>query len=473
MAAIDHLVVLMLENRSFDHMLGFLKSSDYPINGLDGSEANPGPTEPVRVNPNARFALDLAADPGHGFLDVNLQIFGNKAGNRNGPTMQGFVTSYAEYSHDAANIMNCFSPAKLSVLTTLAKAYAVCDRWFSSVPGPTIPNRAYVHAATSSGILVQTPDLFRSRLRTVYQLFDEEGVNVDGTGVDVTSRIFTDGLVLPSTIPYLLRHPEHFGTMQDFFDGCNSGRLPNYSFIEPRYGNQFGGGGAAANDQHPDHDVEEGEFLIRYIYNAIRSNDDLWKSTVLVITYDEHGGIFDHVEPEPCDPPGDGPSTDPPFDFSRLGVRVPAVIVSAYTAPKTISSLKYDHTSLLATARKLFLGQNWQRTFLTARDRNANTFDSCWDLTLAPREDVVDLEVPRAAAAIEELANRADAKHGGKEPNELVKVMVAQAVSYENSLPADRRSGMAGSLLATEHDAVSYLRAVGATAHTQVAGVRQ
>jgi phospholipase C len=353
--------------------------------------------------------------------------------------------------------MNCFAPAKLNVLTTLAKQYAVCDHWYSSVPGPTIPNRGYVHAATSAGILVQTPDLFRKALRTIYQLLDEKGVSV-------TSKIFTDGLVLPSTIPYLVHHPEHFGTMQDFFDGCNSGNLPSYSFIEPRYANQFGAGGAAANDQHPDHDVEEGEFLIRDVYQAIRGNGALWKSTVLAITYDEHGGIFDHVEPESCDPPGDGSSTNPPFDFSRLGIRVPAVVVSAYTPINKISSLKYDHTSIIATVRKLFLGQNWQQSYLTNRDRNAKTFDECWDLTRPPREDVVNLDGPLVSTA-SEIGFQAAAKSPDKEPNELVRAMVQQAALFENSLPADQRSAMAGRPIESEHDAVQYLKAVGAIVH--------
>src|ERR1700722_16591965 len=127
----QHLVVLMLENRSFDHMLGLLKSPTYDIDGLDGTETNPSAIDgapPVVVTPDARTVHDLNPDPGHDFLNVNVQIFGNAAGAQSGPPMQGFVQDYALVSDQAAhgaNIMKCFTAATLPVLSTLAKEYAV------------------------------------------------------------------------------------------------------------------------------------------------------------------------------------------------------------------------------------------------------------------------------------------------------------------------------------------------------------
>src|SRR5215469_11666295 len=141
-----HLVVLMLENRSFDHMLGFLKSDDYAIEGLNGDETNDPVNDnelPVRVSRDAHSAHDLNPDPGHDFIDVNVQIFGNKDGTPNGALMRGFVRDYALVSNHAeqgANIMKCFSVNTLPVLSTLAREFAVCDHWYSSVPGPSIPN---------------------------------------------------------------------------------------------------------------------------------------------------------------------------------------------------------------------------------------------------------------------------------------------------------------------------------------------
>jgi len=138
-----HLVVLMLENRSFDHMLGFLQSPEYPIEGLTGNEINPSAAEgglPVVVSRDAHSVHDLNPDPGHDFIDVNVQIFGNKDGIPGGPTMQGFVQDYALVSNhveQGANVMKCFTADTLPVLSTLAQQYAVCDHWYSSVPGPT------------------------------------------------------------------------------------------------------------------------------------------------------------------------------------------------------------------------------------------------------------------------------------------------------------------------------------------------
>src|SRR5450755_362400 len=136
---IEHFVVLMMENRSFDHMLGFSKIPG--IDGLTGAETNPDTTsEPVRVTNNAKFFGDYEPDPGHELFDVNIQIFSNQDATPGGPPMQGFIQSYMKVcgSPDRAkDVMKCFSPQNVPILTTLAREYGVCDRWFSSVPGPT------------------------------------------------------------------------------------------------------------------------------------------------------------------------------------------------------------------------------------------------------------------------------------------------------------------------------------------------
>jgi phospholipase C len=138
------IVVLMMENRSFDHMLGYLKSSSYSIDGLNGDETNPAADggTPIRVSSNARNTNDLNPDPNHEFPDINWQIFSNADGTDTGQEkMQGFVQNYASDSGNAAHgaaIMRCF-----------------CDRWFSSVPASTIPNRLFAHAAYSGLSLTQ------------------------------------------------------------------------------------------------------------------------------------------------------------------------------------------------------------------------------------------------------------------------------------------------------------------------------
>jgi phospholipase C len=177
-----------------------------------------------------------------------------------------------------------------------------------------------------------------------------------------------------------------------FFDDCRDNNLPDYCFLEPRYNASQGGDPIAANDQHPDHDVAEGETLIHDVYNAIKSNPGTWESTLLVIVYDEHGGLFDHMPPPAAVSPDGKNSIDPPFAFDRLGVRVPAVLVSPYIEAGTIiSDTIFDHSSLAATARKLFLGDTWQDTFLTQRDRVANTFEGALTRTVARATNEVDV----------------------------------------------------------------------------------
>lgn len=155
---VNHVIVLMLENRSFDHMLGYLKTDQYPIDGLTGRESNPlnfGPVaKEIGVHPDATDIL--VHDPGHALSDVNVQLFENLLGP---PAIRepnrGFVVSYGEQPHVtpgiAPQIMSCFSAANLPILSALAQEFAICDHWYSSMPGPTWPNRFFAHCATSKG----------------------------------------------------------------------------------------------------------------------------------------------------------------------------------------------------------------------------------------------------------------------------------------------------------------------------------
>ena len=393
MPDIKHLAVLMMENRSFDHMLGFVRSEDYPIDGLAGNEANRDEDgEPSKVNDGARYSGDLRVDPGHSFGHVKLQIYGTNAvqpGQQ--PDMSGFVKSYQRVTGSPAKakrIMNCFKPDKLPILTTLARQFAVCDRWFCAVPGPTFPNRIYAHAGTSLGRLDMSPDFLR-RYRTIYEVLREQRVS---------STIYYHDQTLTMSLPSLVQNQaQFFGNINQFVQDCRNDQLPAYCFIEPRYNRQdIDGDYFPANDQHPDHDVAEGEKLIKQVYLALRSNPRVWESSLLVILYDQHGGIYDHVPPPICVAPDNLACEQPAFDFTRLGVRVPAVLVSPYIEAGTISRAQYDHTSLLATAMKLFTSA-WPSQTLGQRAAAANTFDAVCTRSTA-RTDVPDF-VRRAAGA--------------------------------------------------------------------------
>ncbi len=361
---LKHIVVLMMENRSFDHMLGFAQSAAWPIDGLRGDETNvDSKGGAAKVSSDARYAGDFTPDPGHAVLDTLTQLYVNaKTPVTQDPSMGGFVQSYEGKTgnpQDAHRIMKCFSPDRLPTLVSLAQQFAVCDRWFSSVPGPTFPNRAYAHGATSVG-RVDMGVNWLDMSKTLYELLAEN--NLD-------SRIYYHDSTMAMTFKGLMNQGRYFDQIDDFFSDCSKNRLPVYSFVEPRYANSeddttntfF-----SASDQHPDHNVEEGELLIHRVFNAIWNNPAVRNSTLLAIVYDEHGGLYDHVPP---------PKTVNPDN-----------LISPYIQAGTIDHTVYDHSSITATVCKLFL-KDVANASLTARDRQANTFEAN-----------ITLDQPRAVA---------------------------------------------------------------------------
>ena len=373
---LKHIVVLMMANRSFDHMLGALKATDPRIDGLDGTQSNPDTTGAAApAQPLAQFQGQLDPDPDHQFPGVDLQIFNGDATPNRVPTMQGFVTSYFSRRKDVKHsrkIMYHFAPSKLPVLTTLATEFAVFNRWFSSIPGPTQCNRAFAHYGTSFGHVGMEMFYPNTQFKSIYQRLDDAGKTAKVYYFDTKSSSLE--------VVNLLQHqPQFFGTFQQFLSDCGHGTLPDYSFVEPNYSDHDGDSGAIlASDQHPDHHVQEGERFIAAVYNAIRQNTALWESTALLIVYDEHGGIYDHVPPPSCAPDGfvaqpDATGTGKPFLFDRLGVRVPAILVSPWVAPGTVvgTGRVFEHASIPATATTFFLQQFADRS---PREKAAETF---------------------------------------------------------------------------------------------------
>jgi hypothetical protein len=230
---IKHMVVLMLAGRSFDQMLGFLKGQNYLIDGLTGRESNPDADGTmIHVSRDAPYLLELI--PAHTFRAVTYQIFGNYSGTMSGTLMQGFVKSYRiagasqpNASFVPASVMKGFDPASVPVLTTLAKQYAVCDRWFSSVPGPILPNLLFIHAGTSMG-RVYNDFVASYDHKTLFELLREH---------HVSSRIFFHDDVSVAHFKGMKTHQDYLGHFEDFVTACKSNTLPAYSFIEPRYEN--------------------------------------------------------------------------------------------------------------------------------------------------------------------------------------------------------------------------------------------
>lgn len=373
---LKHIVVLMMENRSFDHMLGALRADDPRIDGFPDGWTNPGPDgRDVPVRLKAKYRGQLTPDPEHHFPHVDRQIFNGDTSPNRVATMKGFVANYYDQMQDAdhaAQVMYAFKPDQLPVLTTLAKQFAVFNAWFSSIPGPTLCNRAFAHYGTSFGQAAMAWWYATKPTVSIYDRLVANGCSAKVYYFDQSSSSLE--------VPNLLKNqPSVFGTYPEFLQSCHDDTLPDYSFIEPNYTDHQDEGGAEvlANDQHPDHHVREGDRFIGSIYNAIRRNETLWRKTALLVVYDEHGGLFDHVVPPACTP--DGYEAKPeetggiPFKFDRLGVRVPAVLVSPWVPAGTVvpSTRVFEHASIPATVTEFFIGNYDDRT---AREKQAETF---------------------------------------------------------------------------------------------------
>lgn len=426
LSKINHFVVLMLENRSFDSMLGMLgRYYDKPgmIDGLTGSESNPDPDgRPVTVTNVRGTDDDLSIprqNPAEAWKDMNEQLFGELTMTppNTPPTMNGFVKNFMRYStplnpRDPTHAMQYFVPQQLPVLSRLALEFSVCDRWFASAPCETWPNRFFLHTGTAkdaanpsasgyednryeysaapllsngwwswflawAALFVPSyaPDTLAFASPTIFSKLDKAGPKnpwklyyTDFLQASTTRDVVTQ--IARESHLYASKRILHF---DDFLKDCKDGTLPAYSVIEPAYYLP------PRNDQHPPKSVVPGEELIAGTYNALRAGPQ-WQSTMLIILYDEHGGTYDHVTPPAAMPP-DSIQTAP-FNFDRYGVRVPAIIVSPYIRPRTVlrpaagAQYPFDHTSVIATLRKRFaLGDP-----LTKRDAVAPDLESVLNL---------------------------------------------------------------------------------------------
>jgi phospholipase C len=425
----EHVVVLALENRSFDHMLGYLDHPSPDFDGLIGKAddcRNPGWGGGTSVCVDDMAKTVLPIDPDHAHTAIMAQL-GVTLSSPDAP-MDGFVRSYerkarglSPATHDGPIgnlydvavsglqramkagsrflhrsqptvtgvgplIMKCQNPANVPVLATLAKEFAVCTRWFASVPGETWPNRNFMHAATSDTKTDIDPRFYREE--TIFQRL-EQGDNTWRIYHDDTPQVWAfDALWKGDRIKNWFRNVE-------FKDHVAAGDLARYTFMEPNHRppihdlghNPVFGEPDHSNNQHPGNnlatpttyataatnageDFTRGEQLIAYVYESLRSNYELFCKTVLVITWDEHGGLYDHVAPPADVPPPDNREPAQPlnrlldalfrrsgqaFDFRMLGVRVPAVIISPYIRAGYVDTTVRDHTTIPRTLQDLFL----------------------------------------------------------------------------------------------------------------------
>jgi phospholipase C len=460
LSSVERIVVLMLENRSFDHMLGFLYTdtgnvspAGHPYEGLTGSESNPASPGPpftvFRIGPGTPNAYYMpGADPGEGYMATNDQLFGSDTApaSSSPPSNDGFIKDFAYTlgwqaregwsilpGTTAQDIMGCFTPEALPVLSGLAKGYAVCDHWFSSAPTETMPNRAFACSGTSQGHMDDKTHTFTSP--SIFGLLDGHGISWGIYGYDappLTKATFTDISGAAAS---------HFGVFTDFTAAAAGGTLPAFSFLEPSWS-------SSGNSQHPNYDVALGEQLIHDVYEALRGGPG-WPQTLLVITYDEHGGCYDHVPPPAGATPPDQDAGEFGFDFTRFGLRVPAVLVSPLIAPGTVfrvaaGSTPLDHTSILKTVQ-----QRWGLPSLTARDAAAPGFGGVLTLGTPRTDDVL-------AGVTVPVAGQPGPAAG--QPSHLQEIQ-AELVSRQFPAGVSPAPGVTGPAPATDAALASYIRA--------------
>lgn len=437
---VRHVVAVMLENRSFDNMCGWLYRQGPPpslylprasgvkqFRGLNSKLFNPvseqyfidgsGQTYPPFDRANATDMPN--PDPEEAFDDVNYQLFGPEPPSQTPkwPNL-GFVINYAKVTDTniPVQIMEPFSPDQVPVISALARGFAVSDAWYSSVPSDTWPNRSFFHSGTSNGHVVNGahPNPLAWDVRTIFNVLEDCGVSW---------RVYSASTLIPALT--LLMSPQlwpfslsRFSHLDDFKRDCASGKLPQYSFLEPSFVE-------SPNDEHPPHDVVAGERFVWEIWQAV-SQSPAWPETLLLITYDEHGGTYDHVTPPwnaACPDPASNPGEEG-FAFNRYGIRVPMVAVSPWIQAGTVfrsdspAGVPYDHTSMLATLRD-WLSLPAEKMLESKRVAAAPNLGQILTLDTARR----DLPpIPAPAAEVKETAMFLP-------PNALQRAMVsAQAV---------------------------------------------
>ncbi|XP_043724191.1 non-specific phospholipase C2-like [Telopea speciosissima] len=388
---IKTVVVLVMENRSFDHMLGWMKKLHPEINGVDGTESNPlSTTDP---NSSRIFFQDQShyvdPDPGHSFQAIREQIFGSNDTSASPAPMNGFAQqAFSMSTNMSQSVMNGFQPDKVAVYKALVSEFAVFDRWFASVPASTQPNRVYVHSATSHGATSNIASLLVKGYpqRTIFEQLHDAGYSFGIYYQDIPATLFYGNL---RKIKFMTKF-RPYGLW--FKNDAKKGKLPNYVVVEQRYTDSKK---TPANDDHPSHDVYEGQMFVKEVYETLRGSPQ-WNEMVLVITYDEHGGFYDHV-PTPVTgvPSPDGIVGPEPFlfRFDRLGVRVPTIMVSPWINKGTVvhgpngfpfPTSEFEHSSIPATVKKIF---NLSSPFLTKRDEWAGTFEGIFQSRTQPRTD--------------------------------------------------------------------------------------
>ncbi|HTX07700.1 MAG TPA: alkaline phosphatase family protein [Solirubrobacteraceae bacterium] len=376
----EHLVVVMMENHSFDNLLGALSLTRTDVHGLtfeDGKATNSNPGGPGTPPVVTAFPLtntSQGSDVSQTWKDSHDQIDGGR--------MDGFVRTM-----NSEQPMGYYTPAVLPFAYSLASTFTVANQWFSSLPGPTYPNRRFLLAGTAYGTTQTRGDPLLADSPpsgTVFDLLSNQGIS--------WADYFSD---LPMSVVIgrsILDHADHHHVIDTFFEDCRTGSLPQVSFVDPRIGvasrigqpiaqlpfpfdewlkridADLSNADPAETEEDPQ-DMYYGEaWAYRVVTSVIQS--PVWPQTCLIYLYDEHGGYYDHVAPPAAIPPDDIKPIlqpgDPDGGYDMYGPRVPAIVVSPHSKPGATTDVVHDHTSVLAT-----IEAKWNLPALTRRDANA------------------------------------------------------------------------------------------------------
>lgn len=433
MQQIEHIVLLMLENRSLDNVTGWLYSGTKPsyirppdssadFDGLikkkffnsydDGIETRKLYTEYGTM----KFAEPLRVpryDPHEPFEHVTVQLFADSTGNLPSPltpgtpaNMKGFAYDYDAGYEDWSTlheVMGAYAPGQLNVLGTIALSFAISDRWFSSVPTQTNPNRAFTACGTSLGRVknLQESAVEQFDTKTIWNALPPD----TSWGLYYQDIWENDQCFTQYTFPQInqaIGKNSEIAPLDTFIKHAEEGSLPAFSFIEPSWG--YGKGipgdgwvGKQGNDYHPPTEVGPGEAFVAKIYKALRKSK-AWQKTLFIITFDEHGGNYDHVDPgwgavKPDKHSGPAPDY---FQFDRYGVRVPTIMASPWIDPGTVfrspsKEYPFDHTSFLSTILR-WQGVEPAKAGLGNRVAVAPTFESVLYDTM--RSETPEIEAP-------------------------------------------------------------------------------
>ena len=371
---IEHIVVLMQENRSFDHYYGQLPGHGQDdVDVAPAATSNPGPTsgEPQPWHHETAYCVE---DTDHGWVASHLQW--NHGAN------DGFAVSNVTTADPTGHrAMGYYDHNDLPFYYSLISTFATSDRYFCSLLGPTYPNRMYLVAATSFGIVTTDINILAPPgVPQVYRELDAKGISWKSYSSTLPSAyLFIDYATDP-------KQAKHLTTADQFAIDAAAGNLPQVAFIDA----SFNEAAAVETDEHPPADIQLGEhFVWQQVQAVIKS--PLWQSTVMFITYDEHGGLYDHVSPPAaCVPDVTPPRLNPEIgSFDRLGFRVPVIAVSPYARRHFVSHTVHSHTSILR-----FIEAKFGLPAMTNRDANSDAMLDLFDFASAPNLEVPELPEP-------------------------------------------------------------------------------